>query len=153
VLASSIGCDRATKIAAEASLRGAGRLSFLHDLFRLEYARNTGAFLGLGSSLMEPLRSILFVGGVAVMVVVLLVLSLTRNRTAGQIIALSLVASGGLGNLWDRVFYGGSVTDFMNVGIGSLRTGIFNVADLAVMAGAIFLAFGSRAEAVPAKSP
>ena len=28
------------------------------------------------------------------------------------------------------------VIDFMNVGIGSLRTGIFNVADMAIMLGA-----------------
>jgi len=34
----------------------------------------------------------------------------------------------------------GSVIDFLNVGIGPIRTGIFNVADMAIMAGiGIFL--------------
>ena len=29
----------------------------------------------------------------------------------------------------------GNVVDFMNMGIGNLRTGIFNIADMAIMAG------------------
>jgi signal peptidase II len=33
----------------------------------------------------------------------------------------------------------GSVVDFLNVGIGSLRTGIFNVADMAIMLGVALL--------------
>jgi signal peptidase II len=37
------------------------------------------------------------------------------------------------------------VIDFMNVGIGPLRTGIFNVADMAIMLGAgIFVLEGFR---------
>lgn len=38
----------------------------------------------------------------------------------------------------DRVVRG-SVVDFLNVGIGPLRTGILNVADVAIMLGAAFL--------------
>ena len=50
-----------------------------------------------------------------------------------------LFAAGGASNLVDRIAYG-SVIDFMNLGIGSLRTGIFNVADMAIMLGAGILA-------------
>jgi signal peptidase II len=40
----------------------------------------------------------------------------------------------------------GRVIDFLNVGIGGLRTGIFNVADVAIMVGvALFLFAESRA--------
>jgi signal peptidase II len=35
----------------------------------------------------------------------------------------------------DRAFHQGSVVDFMNMGIGPLRTGVFNVADVAIMVG------------------
>jgi signal peptidase II len=35
--------------------------------------------------------------------------------------------------------YGGRVVDFLNVGLGPVRTGIFNVADMAIMAGVILL--------------
>jgi signal peptidase II len=48
---------------------------------------------------------------------------------------------GGIGNLLDRVFYDGRVIDFMNLGIGRLRTGIFNVADVYITIGILLLAF------------
>jgi signal peptidase II len=52
--------------------------------------------------------------------------------------------AGGLSNLIDRITLG-SVIDFMNVGVGPVRTGIFNVADVAIMAGvAIVLVFELR---------
>jgi len=57
---------------------------------------------------------------------------------------MALFVAGGASNLIDRVTYG-MVIDFMNVGIGSLRTGIFNVADMAIMLGAgILLLEASR---------
>jgi lipoprotein signal peptidase len=43
--------------------------------------------------------------------------------------------AGALSNLIDRIAVG-SVIDFLNVGVGLLRTGIFNLADVAIMAGA-----------------
>ena len=61
---------------------------------------------------------------------------------------LALVAAGSLSNFADRVAYG-RVIDFLNVGIGGLRTGIFNVADVAIMVGvALFLVAESRARQV-----
>jgi signal peptidase II len=47
---------------------------------------------------------------------------------------LVLFLAGGLSNLADRLAIG-SVIDFLNVGIGPIRTGVFNVADVAIMAG------------------
>jgi signal peptidase II len=51
-----------------------------------------------------------------------------------------LFIAGGTSNLVDRIARG-NVVDFMNVGIGSLRTGIFNVADVALMVGVVLVAF------------
>jgi signal peptidase II len=47
---------------------------------------------------------------------------------------------------------GGLVTDFMNLGLGQLRTGIFNVADMVIMAGVLVLALrpGGGKERSPA---
>ena len=56
-------------------------------------------------------------------------------------VAWSLVLSGGIGNLLDRLFHEGRVIDFMNIGIGSLRTGIFNVADVCITIGISLLVF------------
>ena len=67
--------------------------------------------------------------------------------------ALALILSGGVGNLIDRVLRGGLVVDFMNVGIGTLRSGIFNVADLGIVGGLVLLLalelFGRRAPSAP----
>ena len=59
------------------------------------------------------------------------------------VVAWSLVLSGGLGNLVDRIINDGRMIDVMNIGIGSLRTGIFNVADVYITVGVVVLVFQS----------
>jgi len=71
----------------------------------------------------------------------------------GAPVALALLAGGGTSNLLDRLLYDGRVTDFLNVGIGSLRTGIFNLADMAIMAGALLLVLKKRASAAGPSPP
>ena len=61
------------------------------------------------------------------------------NRYALSLIGVALFVAGGASNLVDRIAYG-MVIDFMNVGVGPVRTGIFNVADVAIMLGAGILA-------------
>lgn len=56
---------------------------------------------------------------------------------------VALFVAGGASNLVDRITYG-MVIDFMNDGIGSVRTGIFNVADMAIMLGAVILVLEGR---------
>ena len=63
--------------------------------------------------------------------------SLRASRA--QWLALALVSGGGIGNWLDRVLHDGAVTDFVSIGVGSLRTGVFNLADLAVVAGVCLL--------------
>lgn len=139
-LLSCIGCDQATKTMAKEYLPRNEVLSFAGDTFRLQYAENKGAFLSIGSSLPEKVRGLLFTVGIGAMVFgilgyLLFVPALPHATT----LALSLIASGGLSNLIDRIAYGGYVIDFLNIGLGSLRTGIFNIADVAIMVGAISL--------------
>lgn len=45
--------------------------------------------------------------------------------------------SGGASNLFDRATNDGAVVDFLNVGVGPVRTGIFNIADMAILLGAL----------------
>jgi signal peptidase II len=62
-----------------------------------------------------------------------------RWRLRGwPLLGVSLLLAGGTSNWIDRVIRG-SVVDFLNVGVGSLRTGVFNVADMAIMLGAAVL--------------
>lgn len=56
-----------------------------------------------------------------------------------KVFSLALLFSGGIGNIIDRILFDRHVTDFMNLGFLNIRTGIFNVADICVTAGAIGL--------------
>src|SRR5947199_5008520 len=69
-----------------------------------------------------------------------------------KVLAFSLVVGGGLSNLLDRVAYGGYVVDFINLGIGSLRTGIFNAADVAITVGVLLVVFGGQWQRKPSAS-
>jgi signal peptidase II len=46
-----------------------------------------------------------------------------------------LILAGGFGNLYDRALNDGRVVDFMHFQLGPLETGVFNVADVAIMIG------------------
>lgn len=61
-------------------------------------------------------------------------------------IGLSLLTGGGLGNLIDRISNNGAVTDFVRLGIGPFRTGIFNLADVAIVTGVLMLLLWSVGE-------
>jgi len=136
VLFVSVGCDQATKAIARQQLAGAPTKTYLGDTFRLQYIENTGAFLGLGASLPPALRFWIMVALVGTAVTGMLIYVLkTRDLSFLGILGWSLVIGGGLGNLIDRILNDGAVVDFMNLGLGRLRTGIFNIADVAVMLG------------------
>ncbi len=150
-LACCIGCDQQTKSFAEANLRGRESKSFLADAVRFEYAENTGSFLGLGDSLPAKWRTAIFTYACTAGVAAMLVYVFFARLTLVQVLAVSLICAGGIGNVIDRWICGGYVRDFLNVGIGPLRTGIFNVADAAMMLGCVLAIFTSRAR--DAKSP
>jgi signal peptidase II len=145
-IAATIGCDRVTKHVATTALAEAPRQSFLADTIRLEYVENTGAFLGLGADWSEPVRTAVFGIGNALLMLALVIVAWRQQWTRRSLVAVALFVAGGLSNLVDRVLHG-AVVDFMNVGIGPLRTGIFNVADVAITLGAGLLAIeGWRAD-------
>jgi signal peptidase II len=67
-----------------------------------------------------------------------------RQTTPGDrwlAIGLGLVAGGAIGNLLDRIRSERGVVDFIDIGVGSHRFWIFNVADMGVVIGAGLLAF------------
>ena len=136
----TVGCDRITKQIAEDSLAHLPRQSFFADTIRFEFVENRGAFLGLGAQWPEAVRLGLFTVGNSVLLALLVVLALRLRWSGALLVGACLFLAGGVSNLADRVVRG-SVVDFMNIGVGPLRTGIFNVADMAILAGAIIVAF------------
>jgi signal peptidase II len=74
-------------------------------------------------------------------IIVWIIFSLARNKETGWlfILGFSFIAGGGFGNLIDRLFRDGRVSDFIIMGIGSVRTGVFNLADVSVLIGCLLL--------------
>ena len=137
ILVSGIGCDQMTKHVARESLAASPPVSLLNDFVRFEYTENLGAFLGLGSDLPSEGRFLLLVIFASTSLLLALALMIrVRDLGLGTLIGVSLLASGGMGNLVDRIFNDGAVVDFVRLGTGRIRTGIFNLADVAIMAGA-----------------
>lgn len=140
IIVVSLALDQATKYWAFESLQGTPSKHYLGDTIRIQYATNTGAFLGLGNSLPEGVRFWLFnVFTSAVILGIFVYLIWSHRMKLFESVAFALLVSGGVGNLIDRVMRGGYVVDFMNMGVGDLRTGIFNVADVAIMTGIFML--------------
>ena len=152
--------DQATKMLARAWLAPRPPIIFGGEFVeggvaRLTYFENPGAFLGLGADLPASLRFWIFT---VVAVVLLTGLAIYTWRSSAHasttmLVGASLLVAGGIGNLIDRIFNDGRVIDFMLVGIGWLRTGVFNVADMALMAGVglTVLAAMRRPESVAVK--
>ncbi len=135
----SVGCDRVTKDLAKEHLEGLGELSYWNDMFRLVYVENPGAAMSFGANWHPDLKFwVLSLLPMAVLVLVLgFVLKNINKLGFAHLTGLGLIVSGGLGNLFDRFFNNSLVPDFMNLGIHSLRTGIFNVADVCITTGII----------------
>jgi signal peptidase II len=142
VMAATAGCDQVTKHIAAARIDGIATRGLLGLTVRFQYAENTGGFLSLGASLPHTIRTSLFVIGTAAMLLALLVLLLKHRSNTWMALGLSLALTGGASNLFDRIVQG-SVVDFIDIGVGSLRTGIFNVADVAILLGLLMVAGSS----------
>lgn len=135
-----VGCDQYTKKIAVEKLKSEPPITYFNNTLRMEYAENTGAFLSVGSRLSKPVRFFLLViANAAFLIIVSGMLIFRWQMPLVQFIALSLLLAGGIGNLIDRVFLNGIVIDFLNIGFGPLRTGIFNVADMAITGGALLM--------------
>ena len=137
----TIGCDRVTKHVAEATLAGMPGRSYLGDTVSLQYVENQGGFLSLGASLPPLARTVIFTVGTGLMLLAVAVAAVRRNWRGWSALGVALFMAGGASNWIDRVVRG-SVVDFLTVGIGPVRTGVFNMADVAIMLGAAFVAFG-----------
>jgi signal peptidase II len=143
LVAGTVGCDGVTKHLATEKLSGLPVQSLLADTVRLSYAENTGGFLSAGDALPAWARTALFTVATGAFLVV--VLAWRSGWQQWRTVALSLFVAGGFSNWADRLG-DGKVVDFLNIGIGSVRTGIFNVADVAIMVGvALFLFAESKA--------
>jgi signal peptidase II len=130
-----VGCDHASKRAAEANLAGRPPATVVPGVLDLRYAENPGIAFNLERFVPEPARApALVIAAVVMLAVVGRTWVRRRGLGPGEILAWSMIAAGAVGNLVDRLAHG-HVVDFIHVH----RWPVFNVADVAIVAGAALL--------------
>jgi signal peptidase II len=130
--------DVLTKYMVERHMRLYQQVDLVGDYLRLTYIHNPGAAFGIHVG--DYSRMIFLTLSVVALIALAAMYWSTPARDKVRLSAISLICAGALGNLIDRVRSAQGVVDFIDVGIGDLRWPVFNVADIAVTTGAIFLA-------------
>jgi len=139
----NIAADQISKFWVRATVESGSSSPIIGELLTLRNVENEGAFLGMGSDLSEPLRIILLlILPTAVLLFVLYYVFKEKQMDKLSLIGFSCVVGGGIANVFDRFVYG-SVTDFLFIDLGFVRTGIFNIADLSVTTGMILILWSS----------
>ncbi len=103
---------------------------FIKGLIRICYIHNTGGAWGV----LEGHTWVLLAMTIAIMVVCVVLLVKWGAKNKLLFFAMTLVLSGGVGNLIDRVFRGGNVVDFLQFDFWQ-EFPVFNVADCAIVIG------------------
>lgn len=150
VLGCCVGCDQATKAAARAASGAcpSASVELLSGSVVLRYVENRGGFMSFGSGLSEQARFAVFRVAIPLLTLLGIGLVATQYRLVWrQWIGLALLLGGGASNVVDRLLNDGAVVDFVSIGFGSLRTGIFNLADVVIVVGALLTAFATTEDA------
>lgn len=130
--------DVISKFLVQQNMRLYQQIDVVGDYFRLTYIHNPGAAFGI--HLGEHSRVIFLVLSLVALGALAAMFWSTPARDRVRLSAIALICAGAVGNLIDRVRSEQGVVDFIDMGIGDLRWPVFNVADIAVTTGAIFLA-------------
>lgn len=138
--------DRLTKVWAERTLQD-GPVDVIPGVLTLRFTTNSGGAFSLGGSAPWLFAS------ATIIVSILIVVTAFRHRNLLTAVALGLILGGALGNLTDRAVRGpglsGRVIDFIDVHVWP----IFNLADSAIVVGAILLAISSMRSDAAADAP
>jgi len=136
--------DRLTKWLVAKNIALDDAVTVFPGFFRLTHLENPGAAFSLLAESPSPLKTaLLIIFSAAALTVILVLLWRTRNEFNAMTVALSLVLGGAAGNLWDRII-DGKVTDFLDFYMGLHHWPPFNLADSAIVTGALLLVWKIR---------
>ena len=140
IILSIFGLDRFSK----AYVISINEKSLSSDLFISKYLNinliyNEGIAFGLLSSeenyIYQILTTIIFI------IIIILLFMIFRAKTKKyEKIGLILIVGGALGNFYDRIIYN-AVPDFIDLHIGNFHWFIFNIADIFITMGVLWLIF------------
>ncbi len=136
-----IAMDQWTKSMVQQRLALYQRVEVMHGFFNLTHVRNPGGAFGIFGGEKGGLGSWLFlVVSLAAIGSILVLFVRTREGEKTLSLSFSLVLSGAIGNLIDRLRYG-EVVDFLDFYLSSYHWPAFNVADSAICVGIGLMAF------------
>jgi signal peptidase II len=139
IAASVIMLDRLTKWAVARYIPLHDSITVIPGLFHISHVENRGAAFGLFADSAFPWKIAALVGfSLIALVIVSVLLWKNGHAMTTTTIGLSLILGGAAGNLWDRVIFG-RVVDFLHFFIGSYSWPDFNIADSAIVVGAVLL--------------
>ncbi len=142
VLAAGVLClDQVSKAVVSATLKMHEIRPIIHGLLNLTRVHNTGAAFGLLAGQPSPLRTLFFlvISLLAMGMVIWMLFRLPPGQKV-ELVALSLIFGGALGNVIDRARLG-EVIDFIDVYYSGYHWPAFNVADSAITVGVILLLY------------
>jgi signal peptidase II len=132
--------DQFTKLLAVKLFEVYNETTFSPNLFQFTLIKNYSGFLGIVNIFPDNIRFFLLNICVSFLLVGCLVyIFWSKNRPSCYSTPLVFVVGGGISNLVDRLLYDGGVIDFLSIGAGSFRTGIFNLADVYILAGSFVI--------------
>lgn len=139
IMLCNVGCDQVSKEMARNRIDHRQVVEVLGDWFVLTKVENSGAFLSLGGAWPEPIKWVLLVVlPLLILAYGLYIMFSARYISRRTAFGLAFAIGGGFGNMYDRMVFG-SVTDFMHLDFGFVRTGIFNMADVSITLGVLLI--------------
>ena len=136
IIAAVVIADQVTKYLALTLLAPIRSYPLIEGVFELHFVRNRGAAWGM----LADNRWVFMTVSVIAILIMLLYLVFSKDRTPLFTVSLSLILGGGIGNMIDRLFYeDGAVVDFLYFKL--IDFPVFNIADCAVTVGAVLLIY------------
>lgn len=136
-----VSIDQITKLYVHTQFELHQSLPVIQDFFHITYVRNLGAAFGVLAETPAVFRELFFFSiPPLACVIIILILKGVQNSDTKQIIALSSIFSGAIGNYLDRLQFG-YVIDFLDFHYKEYSWPAFNVADMAIVLGVFYLFF------------
>lgn len=137
-----IALDQAVKMYIHTQFNWQETVTVIQDFFNLTYVRNEGAAFGFLARSHPAFRELFFLSMPPMaLLIILMILRGVAENDKWQIVALSLVFGGAIGNYIDRLRFR-YVIDYLDFHIKGYYTWpAFNVADMAIVCGVSILVF------------
>jgi signal peptidase II len=134
-----VAFDRLAKWVVDKNIALHESVAVVPGFFHLTHVENRGAAFGLfAESPSEWKIAVLVLFSLVALVVVSALLWKNSHVMSTTGVGLALILGGALGNLWDRLV-SGQVVDFLDFYVGNYHWPAFNLADSAIVVGALLL--------------